>query len=207
MALHISVVVDYPESAGLADFGIADDEDDAVDLGDEVSADLDAKRTTAPSPAPRPPLHFDRVGSGPASALQVCCTLVYRLWKHAFLFLSRLFLQFRVFSVDLLLPPLPHHPPPPPCAHPRHWQGTWMLRSNIPAHTAASAAPASALVDSKDAYAWLPSQCTPSLLSTTDLLLCLRQRRRIFLAGSSQQRTLFFDLASAIGSTQNQPRK
>jgi hypothetical protein len=35
----------------------------------------------------------------------------------------------------------------------------------------------------------------------------MRERRRVFLAGSSQQRTLFFDLASAIGSTQNQPRK
>jgi hypothetical protein len=123
------------------------------------------------------------------------------------LFLTRLFLQFRVFSVDLLLPLLPHRPPPPPCAHPRHWQGTWMLRSNIPAHTPTSVAPASALVDSKDAYAWLPSQCTPSLLSTADLLVCMRERRRVFLAGSSQQRTLFFDLASAIGSTQNQPRK
>jgi hypothetical protein len=91
--------------------------------------------------------------------------------------------------------------------HPFHWLGTWFLRSSISAHPASIPGSASALVDSKDAYAWLPSRCTAANSSPNDLLVCLRQRRRMFLAGSSQQRTLFFDLASAIGSTQNQPRK
>jgi hypothetical protein len=114
---------------------------------------------------------------------------------------SQLAHQVRVFSADLLLPPLPFQSPSFPCVHPFHWQGSWHLRSSILTHSA------SALVDSKDAYAWLPSFCTSANSPPDDVLLCLRHRRRLFLAGSSQQRTLFFDLASAIGSSQNQPRK
>lgn len=82
-----------------------------------------------------------------------------------------------------------------------------MLRSTLVAPPLAHPHHVPALLDAKDAYAWLPSHCTPSDSSPNDLVLCLRQRRRLFLAGSSQQRTLFFDLAAAIGSTQNQPRK
>jgi hypothetical protein len=71
IALSVSVAIDYAYAAGLADFGIADDDDDEVES--------DAKRNTAPVSAVGSGFHFDRVGNGPASALQVCCMLIFQV--------------------------------------------------------------------------------------------------------------------------------
>lgn len=99
IALHVSVVVDYPKSAGLADFGIADDDDDTVDLGDELSADGNVKRTPTPSSAVRPALQFDRVGSGPASALQVRCMLISSTFEtRVFVFVTSFLRSFAYFQ-------------------------------------------------------------------------------------------------------------
>jgi hypothetical protein len=63
ITLHVSVEADYSGSGGLADFGVADDdeEEDAV----HISADHTSQ------PAASAGLQFERVGKGPASALQV----------------------------------------------------------------------------------------------------------------------------------------
>jgi hypothetical protein len=79
IVLHVSVTLDYANSAGLADFGVADD-DDVVD--DDIDDDQDlghnAERDSAYKLAHRNAhasvdfgLQFERVGNGPASALQV----------------------------------------------------------------------------------------------------------------------------------------
>ena len=69
IAMHVSVSVDYGNGAGLADFGVADDDDDnGVDenFNDEVSSKRTVQNTATAG------LQFERVGNGPASALQVC---------------------------------------------------------------------------------------------------------------------------------------
>ena len=71
IALHVSVEADYSGSGGLADFGVADDEeeDDAVhmtaDKAVHITADHNAQSLVSAE------LQFERVGKGPASALQV----------------------------------------------------------------------------------------------------------------------------------------
>ncbi len=75
--LHVSVEVDYGNSAGLADFGVADDDEE--DYGDGESAGLAAADGHPDHAAARrdvqsatdAALQFERVGKGPASALQV----------------------------------------------------------------------------------------------------------------------------------------
>ena len=71
IALHVIVEADYSGSGGLADFGVADDEeeDDAVhmtaDKAVHITADHNSQSVVSAE------LQFERVGKGPASALQV----------------------------------------------------------------------------------------------------------------------------------------
>jgi hypothetical protein len=82
MTLHVSVDVDYGYSAGLADFGVADDDEEEAETGDAAA---DAGQNTARSNAPSTvsdELRFERVGKGPASALQVRPINVFRIFHR-----------------------------------------------------------------------------------------------------------------------------
>jgi len=72
ISMHVSVSVDYGDAAGLADFGVADDydEDRGVDDATDGDSGHSAARRNAQL-AHGAGLQFDRVGNGPASALQV----------------------------------------------------------------------------------------------------------------------------------------
>ena len=63
LALHVIVEADYSGSAGLADFGVADDEEE----DDVVHGTVRHNSQSAVSAG----LQFERLGNGPASALQV----------------------------------------------------------------------------------------------------------------------------------------
>jgi hypothetical protein len=71
IALHVSVTLDYANSAGLADFGVADDDDDE-DLGHDAADTGHVSDANRPDhPLVEHGLQLERVGNGPASALQV----------------------------------------------------------------------------------------------------------------------------------------
>ncbi len=70
IAFHVSVEVDYSGSAGLADFGVADDDEE----DDIVNRTVQHNSQSAASAG----LQFERSGKGPASALQVCVMHVLR---------------------------------------------------------------------------------------------------------------------------------
>ena len=84
ISMHVSVSVDYSDAAGLADFGVAaavDDDDDEDAGNDDVGGGNSghrAARRDAHS-AGGSGLQFDRVGNGPASALQVRSVILFSI--------------------------------------------------------------------------------------------------------------------------------
>lgn len=101
--------------------------------------------------------------------------------------------------------------PVPPCTQVDHthsgrvagderFEGRWVSR----VHCEARGLDCWGMGEEDDEWAWLPWRCSYTGLSRSGLQACCRAGGgfRILMAGTSQQRTLFFDVGKLLGTTQ-----
>ena len=108
ISIHVSVSVDYGDAAGLADFGVADDDDEDAGVDDATDGDSghSAARRNAQL-AHGAGLQFDRVGNGPASALQVRALFCFENYFHVFAHAYRLYCSCSCFLWNCCCPLCP----------------------------------------------------------------------------------------------------
>ena len=114
ISIHVSVSVDYGDAAGLADFGVADDDDEDAGVDDATDGDSghSAARRNAQL-AHGAGLQFDRVGNGPASALQVRAFFCFENYFHVLLMHTACIAAAHVFCGIVAAPSAPSAQPPP----------------------------------------------------------------------------------------------